>query len=105
MDSVEANNLLRYNIFTIFIAENTSRTGSNIHFGNIEKLYMQTEFTFVNVVSKTYWEIDIKDIIIGKKRTKICDQLREAKGRCGVAIDSGTSLYAGPTKYSFFYLS
>ena len=41
---------------------------------------------------------DIAEIIIGDTTTHFCDTLRAATGRCGVAIDSGTSLYAGPTK-------
>jgi len=98
MDNVINNRLLKHNIFSIFLAEETSRTSSNIHFGQVDKLYMQSNFTFVNVVSETYWEIDIMDIMIGDHKTKICDELRDQTGRCGVAIDSGTSLYAGPTE-------
>jgi len=98
MDNAIYNHLLSHNIFSIFLAEESSRTNSNIHFGAIDKLYMQSNFTFVNVVSETYWEIDILDIMIGSTKTNICDDMRSATGRCGVAIDSGTSLYAGPTE-------
>jgi len=98
MDNAINSHLLKHNIFSIFLAEDTSRTNSNIHFGNIDKLYMQSNFTFVNVVSDTYWEIDITDIMVGNEKTNICDELRSNTGRCGVAIDSGTSLYAGPTE-------
>ena len=59
---------------------------------------MKEEFTFINVISETYWEIDIDDIYIGDNKTNYCDNLRMNTGKCGVAIDSGTSLYAGPTK-------
>lgn len=72
---------------------------SSFHLGNIDKSNMLSNFTFVNVVSETYWEIDIEDIKIGNFTTNICSELRDATGRCGVAVDSGTSLYAGPTEY------
>ena len=58
---------------------------------------MLSNFTFTDVVSKNYWEIDIEDIKVGNYSTNICDTLRQKTGRCGVAIDSGTSLYAGPS--------
>ena len=63
---------------------------------------MRTNFTFIDIVSATYWEIDIVDIKIDNKSTNVCNYLIENTGRCGVAIDSGTSLYAGPTRYHLF---
>jgi len=30
---------------------------------------------------------------------KVCDTLNHASGNCGIAIDTGTSLFAGPTNY------
>ena len=95
LDNVIKNHLLSYNIFSLFLSEDGN---SNIDFGSIEKSNMRTNFTFVEVNSKTYWEIGIKDILIGDESTGVCDELVEKTGKCGVAIDSGTSLYAGPIK-------
>lgn len=95
-DNVISHKLLKHNIFSIYLSENDEV--SNILFGKIDKQNMLTDFSFVNVVSKTYWELEIKDIKIGNYTTNFCDILREQSGKCGVAIDSGTSLYAGPTK-------
>ena len=97
MDSVINQRLLDHNIFTTFLSADDGE--SSILFGNVDKSKMLNEFTFVNVVSNTYWEIDIDEIMIGDNKTSYCDSLRMNTGRCGVAIDSGTSLYAGPTKY------
>ncbi len=94
-DNVISHNLLKHNIFSIFLSEDS---GSNILFGKINKLNMLSNFTYVEVVSKTYWELEIQDIKIGNYTTNYCNYLRQESGRCGVAIDSGTSLYAGPTK-------
>lgn len=95
-ENVISHNLLKHNIFSIFFTEEAQ--GSNILFGKVEKNKMLSNFTYVDVVSKTYWEIEIQDIKIGNITTNYCDILRSESGRCGVAIDSGTSLYAGPTK-------
>jgi hypothetical protein len=94
-DNVISHNLLKHNIFSIFLSEDS---GSNILFGKINKQNMLSNFTYVEVVSKTYWELEIQDIKIGNYTTNYCNYLRQESGRCGVAIDSGTSLYAGPTK-------
>jgi hypothetical protein len=95
-DMVMSEKLLSKNIFSIYLSEKENE--SNISFGNINKEYMLSNFTFVDVVSKAYWEIEIQNIKIGGKLTDYCNRLRLESGKCGVAIDSGTSLYAGPTK-------
>ncbi len=96
-DMVMTQKLLNKNIFSLFLSENGSE--SNINFGSVNKQNMRSNFTFVDVHSKAYWEIDIQNIKIGDKLTDFCDTLRKESGKCGVAIDSGTSLYAGPSKY------
>jgi hypothetical protein len=95
MDNVISHNLLKHNIFSIFLSEDS---GSNILFGKVNKQNMLSNFTYVEVVSKTYWQLEIEDIKIGNYTTNYCNLLRQESGSCGVAIDSGTSLYAGPTK-------
>lgn len=94
-DNIIKQQKLVHNIFSIYLSENGS---SNIDFGSVEKSNMKTDFAFVDVISKTYWEIDILDILIDNESLGICDSMREITGKCGVAIDSGTSLYAGPYK-------
>jgi len=95
-DSVMAHHLLQKNIFSIYLAEKDGKP--NILFGEIDKNVMSSNFTYVDVVSKGYWEIDIEDIYIGDKKTVFCDKIRAKTGKCGVALDSGTSLYAGPSE-------
>lgn len=95
-DNLMRNRLLDYNIFSLFLSKESEK--SSIQFGNIDKQNMLTNFTFVDVVSDIYWEIDIEDFVIGDHSTGICDKLKEATGRCGIAIDSGTSLFAGPSR-------
>lgn len=96
-DSVMNHKLLKNNIFSMFLSDHEDH--SNILFGSADKQHMLTNFTFVDVVSTNYWEIDIEDIIIGNYSTNFCHLMREKTGKCGVAIDSGTSLFAGPTNF------
>jgi len=58
---------------------------------------MASNFTFFPVTSDDYWEIELKEIKIGGEPLNICDYLSSRLGRCGIAIDTGTSLFAGPT--------
>jgi len=95
-DNVIEHKILKHNIFSMFLSE--AGVPSGILFGEIEKRNMLTNFTFVNVNSRNYWEIDIEDFIINGVKTDYCDKLREKTSKCGVAIDSGTSMYAAPSK-------
>lgn len=94
-DNIISLGKLEHNIFSIFLSE---KEYSSIDFGSVEKNNMKSNFTFINVISNTYWEINIKDIKIGGVSTGVCGNLLEETGKCGVAIDTGTSLYAGPSR-------
>lgn len=96
-ESIMKNNLLKQNVFSLFLSEDEDK--SNILFGSADRSHMLTNFTFVDVVSTTYWEIDIVDILIGNYTTNFCNLMRQKTGKCGVAIDSGTSLFAGPSNF------
>lgn len=94
-DSIINDHLLKHNIFSLYLSEDGQ---SNINFGSIEKPNMKENFKFVDVNSKTYWEIKIEDILINGESFGICDELIKITGKCGVAIDTGTALYAGPVE-------
>lgn len=95
-DNIINTKVLKHNIFSMFLSQENER--SSILFGNVEKHNMLTNYTFVDVYSKVYWEIDIDEILINNQPTNFCKDLRDQTGRCGVAIDSGTSLFAAPTE-------
>ena len=96
LDNIKSQKRLTHNIFSIFLSEHIDM--SKILFGAVDKSKMNSNFVFVDVVSEHYWEINVNAIYIGNKRLNVCDVLRYETGRCGIAIDSGTSLYAGPAK-------
>jgi hypothetical protein len=73
-------------------------TEGDVIFGDVEKKYMASNFSFFNVTSDAYWEITLDGINIGdNKNLNICADVIEKTGTCGIAIDTGTSLFAGPT--------
>lgn len=96
-DMVIKNGILKRNFFAISLSFN-SLIQSSITFGKIDNTKMISDFKFVSVSSERYWEIEIEDIYFDDRKTNYCDYLRKETGRCGVALDSGTSLYAGPTR-------
>jgi hypothetical protein len=89
-----ANKVFLNNIFSIYFSDIEDK--SNILFGKIDRKNMLSNFTFISVTTEDYWQIEIVDIFINNNSTSYCDQLREQTGRCGVVIDSGTSLYGAP---------
>jgi len=58
---------------------------------------LASNFSFFPVTSDAYWEIALENISIGSELLNVCDNLNHASGNCGIAIDTGTSLFAGPT--------
>jgi len=99
-DSLIKEKKLSHNIFSLFFSDVEDK--SSIIFGNINKALISSNFTFVDVISETYWEIDLEHIKIGDSDTNICDILRTKTNKCGAVIDSGTSQFAFPPQFINF---
>jgi len=52
---------------------------------------MASDLFWVPVSNPGYWQVEMEDITIANKRQQFCH------GNCQVAVDTGTSLMAGPT--------
>ena len=59
---------------------------------------MGSNFTFAQVNSEEYWEIGLKDVLVNNQSVGVCSWLMEKSDKCGAAIDTGTSLLAGPSE-------
>jgi len=70
---------LKHNIFSIYLSDQEDK--SNILFGSVDTKHMLSEFIFVNVVSKTYWEIDLHDIKINNVSTGFCTAMKMKTGK------------------------
>lgn len=96
-DNLMKKKMLKKNIFSIYMSNNENINGEII-FGQVDKKYMLSNFTFFNVTSDAYWQIELTGMKINNQTIDICESLIKIKGKCGIAIDTGTSLIAGPSE-------
>lgn len=90
LDCMIRDKALRQNIFAIFFGA-TDTEGSEITFGEYKTSRMASELFWVPVSNPGYWQVQMEDITVQNRRQEFC------KGNCQVAVDTGTSLMAGPT--------
>jgi cathepsin D len=69
-------------------------SSSMVTFGGYDEKLMLEKPTFHNVSKQYYWSLPCSQILIGGEDTKICSE----KQPCEVVVDSGTSLFTGPSK-------
>lgn len=77
-------------VFSVFLSDSNSED-SEITFGEVKKDHMVGDMFWVPVSRKSgYWQVSIEDIAINNKKQKLCAD-------CQVAVDTGTSMLAGPS--------
>ncbi|XP_059442579.1 aspartic proteinase-like isoform X2 [Corylus avellana] len=69
----------------------TAKLGGEIVFGGIDWRHFRGDHTYVPLIRRGYWQIQVGDILIENYSTGLC------KGGCTAIVDSGTALLAGPT--------
>jgi len=87
-DDIVAQHSLRSNKFSVYL---TDEGGSEITFGGYKRGQAATEPFWVPVSRQSYWQIGIDDVTFDNKKTGLCSN-------CQVAVDTGTSLLAGPSE-------
>jgi len=78
-------------IFSVFFGNDGEQ--SEITFGKYEKSRMETALFWAPVTTPGYWQVAMEDITLADQRLNLCS----AAGHCQVAVDTGTSLLAGPS--------
>lgn len=89
-DCMIRDRVLKSNLFAVFFG-GTDTEPSEISFGEYKKSRMASDIFWVPVSNPGYWQVGMHDITIANKNLNLC------KGNCQVAVDTGTSLMAGPT--------
>lgn len=90
LDCMIRDKVLKSNIFAVFFgAQDTEE--SEITFGEYKSARMASELFWVPVSNPGYWQVEMEDITVQNQRLSLCH------GNCQVAVDTGTSLMAGPT--------
>jgi len=87
VDDMVAQHSLASNRFSVYL---TDKGGSAITFGGYRKEKAATEPVWVPVSHESYWQIRIEDMMFDNRKTGLCPD-------CQVAVDTGTSLLAGPS--------
>lgn len=81
------DDMLSNSQFAVFISD---EGGSEITFGGYRAENLASGIVWAPVSHQLYWQVTIEDITVGGKLTGLC------KGNCQVAVDTGTSMLAGP---------
>jgi len=83
----DLNGVMTQNKFSVYL---TDDGGSEINFGGYKRGQAASDVFWVPVNKMSYWQIAIDDVTFDNKKQGICSG-------CQVAVDTGTSLLAGPS--------
>eukprot|EP00744_Colponema_vietnamica_P001982 GILI01003194.1.p1 GENE.GILI01003194.1~~GILI01003194.1.p1 ORF type:complete len:505 (+),score=167.22 GILI01003194.1:126-1640(+) len=85
--------VLKKNIFTVFLGNNVEEQ-SEIIFGGIKESLLAGPVLWLPVSVKAYWQVHMQDVKVAGQAQRFCPS-----SGCQVAVDTGTSLMAGPSKH------
>jgi hypothetical protein len=88
VDDVVLQHALPSNKFSVYL---TDDGGSEISFGGYKHSQAASDVFWAPVTRQSYWQIGIDDVTFNNAKTGLCSN-------CQVAVDTGTSLLAGPTE-------
>lgn len=91
LDQFVASGTLEHGLFGVFFGNDGEQ--SEITFGDYKKEQMATDIFWTPVTDPGYWQVKVEDITLSEKKQGICKGDR----KCQVAVDTGTSLLAGPS--------
>jgi len=90
MERLGRDRALHEPIFAVFLSD-SEREESEVTFGGFKQDHMASDLFWVPVEqSSGYWEVQISDITFDTQPKGLCEE-------CKVAVDTGTSMLAGPT--------
>jgi len=89
LDCMIRDKVLKSNMFAVFFGASDTED-SEITFGEFRNARMASKLFWVPVSDPGYWQVEMEDITIKNQRQRLCH------GNCQVAVDTGTSLMAGP---------
>mmetsp|Transcript_14803 Transcript_14803/g.33318 ORF Transcript_14803/g.33318 Transcript_14803/m.33318 type:complete len:408 (+) Transcript_14803:117-1340(+) len=90
LDCMIQDKVLKSGLFAVFFAASDAQE-SEITFGEFRRDLLQGDLFWVPVSNPGYWQVAMDDISIAGEPQHYCH------GNCQVAIDTGTTLMAGPT--------
>jgi len=91
LDRLVEAGVLKESLFSVFFGNDGEE--SEITFGSYQKEHMATELFWAPVTQPGYWQVKMDDVVLANERQGICT----GETKCQVAVDTGTSLLAGPS--------
>jgi len=88
VDDIVSQRSLPSNKFSVYL---TDEGGSEISFGGYKRSQAASDVLWAPVTRQSYWQIGIDDVTFNNEKTGLCSN-------CQVAVDTGTSLLAGPSE-------
>merc|ERR1719169_408368 len=82
------DDLIPQSKFAVYLTDDSS---SEITFGGYKPESLASDIVWAPVTIQSYWQVKVEDITFNNKPTGLCD------GSCQVAVDTGTSMLAGPS--------
>ena len=83
-----------------FYFNNKENKESELHIGGVDNNKIMSDVYYYNVISKSYWEINLKRIYYDETDLKVCENIK-----CTAIIDTGTSMLAAPSSILLSLLS
>merc|ERR1719161_2358639 len=90
LDRMVQSGVLQKGLFSVFFGNEGEQ--SEITFGSYKMDQMETEIFWSPVTVPGYWQVAMDDITLENKNLGLC-----SSQKCQVAVDTGTSLLAGPS--------
>jgi len=91
VDRMVESGVLKQSLFGVFFGNDGEE--SEITFGEMRQDRMAGELYWAPVTEQGYWQVEMRDVLLDKDPLGLCS----GKDRCKVAVDTGTSLLAGPS--------
>jgi len=88
VDDLNAKGSLPSGTFAVYLTDDFN---SEITFGGYKPEQVASDIVWADVVRESYWQVGVDDITFDNAETGLC------KGGCQVAVDTGTSMLAGPS--------
>ncbi|KAL4475464.1 hypothetical protein ABPG72_013288 [Tetrahymena utriculariae] len=93
VDYMKDQNLIAKKMFSFYMSRKDDSENSFISFGQIDQELLAGSIKYHKVESPLYWTLSAEEIKLGGHKTSLCSK----QYPCPLAIDSGTSIIAGPS--------
>jgi len=89
IDDLTKDGQLPMSTFSVYLTDDLS---SELTLGGYKSEHLASDIVWAKVQIESYWQVGIVDIMLNNRPTGLCGH-----NGCQVAVDTGTSMLAGPT--------